>query len=187
MLRCSPRSPARNLRSAIGSTYGLHALQLALSPIPAFAGNRLRTEALRVAGVRIARASLFWGFPRLTGPGDFCYRLSIGSYCGFNVGCYFGLDSTIEIGNHVSVGHDVMFLTRTQVTGSADQRAGADICAPIVIGNGAWLGARCTILPGVTIGEGAVIGASVVVSRDVAPDTLLTGLQTISLARWRRT
>lgn len=187
MLRCSHRSPARSIRSLIGSAYGLHAVELALGPIPAFAGNRLRTEALRAAGVRIARASLFWGFPHLTGPGDICCRLTIGSHCGFNVGCHFGLDTTIDIGNHVAVGHDVMFLTRTFAAGPADKRAGAEICAPIVVGDGAWLGARCTILPGVTIGAGAVIGASVVVSRDVAPDTLLTGSQTVSLARWRRT
>ena len=57
--------------------------------------------------------------------------------------------------------------------------------APIQIGNGAWLGSRCTILPGVTIGAGSVIGASVVVAKDVPANVLLTGNRTISLAKWR--
>ena len=57
--------------------------------------------------------------------------------------------------------------------------------APIVVGDGAWIGARCTILPGVTIGAGAVIGANMVIESDVPPHTLLMGKQKISLAKWR--
>jgi maltose O-acetyltransferase len=87
--------------------------------------------------------------------------------------------------DHVSVGHDVMFLTRSYEPGSAHQRAGAMKAAPILVKKGAWLGARCTVLPGVTIGEGAVIGASVVVDKDVPAQTLVMGQQRISLAKWR--
>jgi acetyltransferase-like isoleucine patch superfamily enzyme len=57
--------------------------------------------------------------------------------------------------------------------------------APIVIDDGVWLAARCTIMPGVTIGAGAVIGASVVVSVDVPPNTLVMGAQKVSIAKWR--
>jgi acetyltransferase-like isoleucine patch superfamily enzyme len=46
---------------------------------------------------------------------------------------------------------------------------------PIRIGRGAWLGARVIILKGVTVGEGAVVGAGSVVTRDVAPYTLVAG------------
>lgn len=47
--------------------------------------------------------------------------------------------------------------------------------APVKIGKGAWIGAGATILPGVTIGENAVVGAASVVTRDVAPNTIVAG------------
>lgn len=48
-------------------------------------------------------------------------------------------------------------------------------CRPIRIGRRAWIGAGATILPGVTIGENAVVGAASVVTHDVAPDTIVAG------------
>ena len=47
--------------------------------------------------------------------------------------------------------------------------------APVKISRGAWLGARCIILKGVTVGEGAVVGAGAVVTRDVPPWTVVAG------------
>lgn len=47
---------------------------------------------------------------------------------------------------------------------------------PIVIGDRAWISFRATILPGVTIGEGAVIAANSVVTKDVAPYTVVGGI-----------
>lgn len=47
--------------------------------------------------------------------------------------------------------------------------------APVRICRGAWIGAGATILPGVTIGENAVVGAASVVTRDVAPNTIVAG------------
>ncbi len=132
------------------------------------------SASLRAAGLELGHATLFWGAPRLTGTGDFRARLTIGAHCGFNVGCCFELEAPISIGDHVAVGHDVLFLTRTP--------AGS---APISIGNGVWLGARCIVMPGVTIGAGSVIGAGVTVSEDVGPDLMVTGQRKISIARWR--
>ncbi len=47
--------------------------------------------------------------------------------------------------------------------------------APVTIGNKCWIGFGATILKGVTIGEGAVVGACAVVTRDVAPFTVVAG------------
>jgi maltose O-acetyltransferase len=123
--------------------------------------------------------------PTLAGQGNVGSQLSIGTYCGFNARCYFELENKIAIGDHVAVGQEVMFLTRVYDTSNPAQRGGNTSSAPIEVGNGAWIGARCTVMPGVEIGAGAVIGASVVVTRDVPPNTLLVGNRRISLAKWR--
>ena len=146
--------------------------------LPSFTFNRTRLLALRLCGVRPGTASLFWGLPRLTGSGPVASRLQIGSSCGFNEGCEFELDAPITIGDHVSVGHQVRFLTGT----SAEGRPAP---APIRIGDGSWLGARSVVLGGVTVGAGSVIGAGIIVTADVPPNTLMTGGKPVSLAKWR--
>ena len=146
-----------------------------MARFPPYVGTRVMVGSLRVAGIRIGHATSVWGAPKLTGPGDFRSRLTIGSHCGFNVGCCFELEAPITISDHVSVGHDVMFLTR---------RTSGEV-APISIGSGAWLGARAIVMPGVSIGVGAVIAAGVVVTENVAPDMMFTGNRKISIAKWR--
>ncbi|MDE5651970.1 MAG: galactoside O-acetyltransferase [Muribaculaceae bacterium] len=48
-------------------------------------------------------------------------------------------------------------------------------CKPVHIGKNAWIGAGVTILPGVTVGDNAVVGAASVVTKDVAADTIVAG------------
>ncbi len=149
-----------------------------LGIFPSFTLNRTRLLALKACGIRIGPSTLFWGLPVLKGKGGaMASRLTIGSYCGLNEGCEFDLTAPISIGNHVSVGHEVRFVTTVL-------REGVETAAPITIGDGAWLGARCTILAGVTIGAGAVIGAGMTISEDVEPNMLVNGSKPVSLARW---
>jgi maltose O-acetyltransferase len=168
-----------------GPNWTIRSLERAFTHAPPFVAARAITFGLRAAGVRIGRASIFWGMPTLVGIGDVCSRLKVGTYCGFNARCYFELDGNITIGDHVAVGQDVMFLTRTYDSSNPARRAGTPASAPIEIGNGAWLGARSTIMPGVKIGAGSVVGASVVVAKDIPPNVMVLGKRSISLARWR--
>jgi maltose O-acetyltransferase len=178
--------PAVGPREDVGSVQARFlAVEVLFRRVPPFVFGRMRTHAMRAAGIKIGRASCFWGLPTLVGTGDVSNRLVVGAYCGFNKGVFFDLEDRVTIGDHVAVGHDVMFLTRTHRPGTGAQRAGELLRAPVVIEDGVWLGARCTIMPGVTVGAGSVIGSSVVVEADVPPNTLLTGAQKVSLAKWR--
>lgn len=161
------------------------AAEAVVARLPPFVASRLRSAALRAAGINLGKRSVFWDFPTILGTKDGIAALSIGQFCGFNTGCFFDLEAPLVIEDHVSVGHDVMFLTKTFEPGPPGQRAGSVKRAPIRIGTGAWLGARVTVLPGVTIGPGAVIGASAVIDKDVPAQTLVMGAQRLSLAKWR--
>ena len=174
------------MREHFGSRHAkLWMADLLFRAVPPFVAPNLRTQSLRAAGFEIGQASVFWGRPFFYGTGDITGRLTVGTDCGFNAGCVFDLEAAVTIGNHVAVGHRVMFLTRDYDHGSAAQRAGAVRRAPIVVEDGAWLGARAVVLPGVTIGAGSVIGAGVAVTQDVPPNTLLSGTQKIPLTKWR--
>lgn len=160
-------------------------VDLALGHAPPFVGARAITAALRLAGARVASSTLFWGLPKLVGSGDYVSRLEIGELCGLNFGCLFELDAAITIEPHVAVGHEVMLLTRTHDASNPARRGTRSGAKPVRIGAGSWLGSRCVVLPGVTIGAGSVVGASVVVREDLPPNTLLAGARKISIAKWR--
>jgi len=160
-------------------------MEWGLRRIPPFVGARTITAALRLAGAHVASSTCFWGMPTLTGPGDIASRLRIGELGGLNFGCFFELDADVTLEDHVSVGHEVMFLTRTRDPKRRERRGTPAAPKPIRVGAGSWLGARAVVLPGVTIGAGSVVGASVVVRDDVPPNTLLMGSRKLSLAKWR--
>lgn len=154
----------------------LAVVNVVLSLLPPFVGNRVRAFLLRRIGFHIDRGTLIWGTPIITGCGDIYSRLSIGKECWLNVDCHLDLNAEIVIGNQVSIGQEVMILTNTHQIGDRTRRAGKLEALPVCIEDGAWLSTRCTILPGVTVGEGAVVAAGAVVTRSVPPHVLVGGV-----------
>ncbi len=150
--------------------------QLLVALLPLHVGGRLRALALTTAGFKIGPRTIFWEMPTIVGNRNLYKNLQIGQDCWFNIGCYFDLGGRITIDDRVGFGHEVMLLTTTHEIGSPERRVGPDQVAPIHIGNGVWLGARCTILPGVTIHDGAVVGAGSIVTKDVPPNTIVAGV-----------
>jgi maltose O-acetyltransferase len=181
--RTNGSTPALTHRSAQllrQEVAGLHPrlllAQIVLAPLPIHVGGRLRSLMLRLIGFDIDRSTILAGMPIITGDGNIYKKLVIGSCCWINIGCLLDLGGEITIGNHVSIGHDVLVLTVSHQIGSALHRASAPVVKPVKIGNGVWIGSRCTILPGVTIGSGAVIAAGSVVHNDVAPNMMVAGV-----------
>jgi acetyltransferase-like isoleucine patch superfamily enzyme len=97
----------------------------------------------------------------------------LGDRCVINHGCLLdGRRHPIRVGRDVSIGPEAAILTLGH-----DPRSPhfADRGGPVAIGDHVWIGFRAIVLPGITIGEGAVVAAGAVVSRDVPPFTLVAG------------
>lgn len=78
------------------------------------------------------------------------------------------------IGDGCQIGHNVVFATLNH--GLAPKERKSTYPAPIVLGRNVWVGSNATILQGVTIGDNAVIAAGAVVTKDVAPNTVVGGV-----------
>ena len=161
-------------------TLGIHPrlqlLQYLCKILPPYSGSRLRSLALRAAGFEIGHGCVIWGMPLITGGDNIYKNLYIGHNSMINLGCLFDLGAQITIGNYVALGHQVAILTTSHFQGPHNFRAGRVYTQPVTIKDGAWIGTRVTILPGVTIGEGAIVAAGSVVNKDVAANTLAAGV-----------
>ena len=90
-----------------------------------------------------------------------------------NFGCLFdGRRFAIRTGSDVSIGPEASVLTLGHDPRSA---AFSDGGGDVVVGDKVWIGYRAVVLPGVTIGEGAVIGACAVVTKDVEAYAIVAG------------
>ncbi len=100
-------------------------------------------------------------------------KVAIGSGTVINYGCLLYTTGGIVIGDQVSISAGVWLVTGTH---DINHPQFIDSYKPIVIGNYAWIGMRATILGGVTIGEGAVVMAGAMVTRDVPPYAVVGGI-----------
>jgi len=93
-------------------------------------------------------------------------------------GCYMNTGSSIEVYNEVRIGDHALIAPfasivdddRHEVEPGSSRTKG-----PIIVGNNVWLGRNVAVLPGITIGDGSVIGANSVVSRDIPPNCFAAG------------
>jgi maltose O-acetyltransferase len=111
--------------------------------------------------------------------GAHCYFHSadivIGPKTRINDYCYFENVGRISIGRGVGIGMHAAFITSAHEIGPAQRRSGRWSFEPITLGDGCWVGARSTVLPGVTIGAGAVIAAGSTVTGDCEPNCIYGG------------
>ncbi len=74
------------------------------------------------------------------------------------------------------IGPNTLITTVFHPLSRKGRRARLARALPVVIGDDVWIGGGCVILPGVTIGNNAVIGAGAVVTRDVPPNSVVVGV-----------
>lgn len=134
----------------------------------------------------------------------FKLRLTLGAQFQTGDACVLDYDTTIEcsgalnlgtrviLGHHctigckesIEIGDDCLFAEMVSIRDHDHNFARLDVpireqgatCAPVKIGRDVWLGAKVTVLKGVTIGDGAIIGANAVVTRDIPAGAIAVGL-----------
>ena len=85
-------------------------------------------------------------------------------------------DIAITIGENSFLGPNCLLTTVTHEIGNSDQRAGVNLYKSIKIDEGCWLGANVTVLPGVTIGKGCIVGAGSLVNKSLEENYMYAGV-----------
>ena len=181
MIAAQPAAPDMQLENPRASTPSrlvairlLHYLtNYVVSHIPSFALRRLWYErVLNVgfgehAGIHLG-CHLWFYTPRTVRETGF----RLGSHSRVNRNCCLDARGPLDIGEHVSISPDVTILTASHGVNDPDFRVEI---RPVVVEDHVWIGTRATILPGVTLGRGSVVAAGSVVTRDVAPLSIVAG------------
>ena len=126
------------------------------------------------------RRRLLIGFGMDGRYGTFHPSVKVWAPWNLKVGCAVAIDDEVNlysvdkitIGSKVAISREAFLCTASHDISKPNRPL---VTAPITVCDGAWIGARAIILPGVTIGEGAVVAAGAVVTRDVEPFTVVGG------------
>ena len=106
---------------------------------------------------------------------DYGFNIRLGSNVFLNYNCVI-LDVTeVNIGDGVQIGPAVQVYSADHPRKHEQRRQGLELGRRVVIGSNVWIGGGAIILPGITIGDDAVIGAGSVVTRDVSPGSVVVG------------
>lgn len=157
----------------------------------------LRTAFWRAQGMQIGQAVRFsrlevtW--PHKIALGDRCslehncylnaagpysegVSIEIGEGCFIGTGCEFNITSGLKVGRSSLIAAGTRIIDHNHGTVcELPMKDQPETAAPILIGEDVWIGANSVILQGVTIGDGAIVAAGSVVTRSVAPYTVVAG------------
>ena len=106
---------------------------------------------------------------------DYGFNIKIGPETEFNMNCVILDCARVEIGAKCLFGPGVQIFTVGHPLEAKLRETGVEHAKPITIGRNVWIGGGAILLPGVLVGENAVIGAGSVVTKDVPPNTLVAG------------
>jgi maltose O-acetyltransferase len=111
---------------------------------------------------------------------DYGYNIRIGPNAFLNFNCVILDVAAVSIGDGTQIGPAVQIYAADHPRDPAQRRAGLELGRPVSIGRNVWIGGAAVILPGVTIGDDAIVGAGAVVTRDVPAGATVVG----NPARW---
>ena len=106
---------------------------------------------------------------------DYGYNISLGDGVFLNFNCIILDVVAVTIGDGTQIGPGVQILTADHPRDPAQRRQMLEFGRPVAIGRNVWIGGGAIILPGVRIGDDALVGAGAVVTRDVPPGATVVG------------
>lgn len=106
---------------------------------------------------------------------DYGYNISVGRNTFMNFNCVILDVLPVHIGEDCQIGPNVQIYTADHPLDPQLRRTGLESGRPVSIGNNVWIGGGAIILPGVCIGDDAVVGAGSVVTRDVPAGATVVG------------
>ena len=169
----------KDLKRAVAGTRGV--LLPALEAATIHCVGKLPVHALRVLVLKA------WGAD--IGPGVTIYHgIEVRNAKGLSIGrnSSIGNDAILDARGTLTIGENVNLSTGVHIwTGQHDWPSTAFryVSAPVTIGDRVWLSGRTTVLPGVSIGEGAVLAAGAVASADIAAHDLAGGVPAKRIGR----
>jgi maltose O-acetyltransferase len=146
------------------------------SLLPTFVSGAVRGRMYRWAGFDVAKGAFIMGNMKLTSafPG-FYGKLSIGPGVTIADHVTINLDAQVTIGANVAIAPHVLIYTGSHKLGPGSMRIGEPAAYPVTIEDGAWVRLGAILVPGVTVGRGAIVAAGAVVLKDVPPNTYVEG------------
>jgi maltose O-acetyltransferase len=106
---------------------------------------------------------------------DYGRNIRLGADVFFNYGCVVLDVCPVTVGDRTQIGPLVQILTADHPRDPALRDGGWELGRPVAIGRNVWIGGGAILLPGITVGDDAVIGAGAVVTRDVAAGSTVAG------------
>ncbi len=106
---------------------------------------------------------------------DYGYNIRLGDGVFLNFNCVILDVGEVSIGDRTQIGPAVQIYAADHPRDAKTRRDGFEFGRPVLIGCDVWIGGGAIILPGMTIGDGAVIGAGSVVTRDVGAGETVVG------------
>jgi putative colanic acid biosynthesis acetyltransferase WcaF len=136
--------------------------------------NFIKSNYMRIQGAEIGRGITYYPGIKINP----CINIKLGDNVDLAWGVIITTGGGVEIGNRTLVGYRTMISSSNHVIPPNRGKIfyAGHLPKKVVIGNDVWIGGYCVIVAGVTIGEGAVVAAGSVVTKDVAPFTIVGGV-----------
>lgn len=142
--------------------------------LPGLEGMFLRWIFFKLTMKRLGKFCLFYRDVNLV----HSYNIE----CGDNVSTYYGsvIDGRggLKLGNNVMIGPNCVVMTFNHDFSAVDvpMNSLSPIYKPLVIEDNVWIGGNCSIMGGLTIGTGSIVAAGAVVTKDIAPYSIVGGV-----------
>lgn len=106
---------------------------------------------------------------------DYGYNIYIGKNVMLNYGCVILDVCPVSIGDHTLIGPGTHIYTACHSMDAKERKNYLEFGKPVKIGENVWIGGKCVILPGVTIGDNTIIGAGSIVTKDIPANVVAFG------------